>query len=396
MTRRRTDGVAMTMLLLVIGLGPALEAQGPEPENAKTWLGREAEIEAYLKEAEILGLDDLPVGVTNPKAADLAPGGPVGRFAWKPIRPGIQRGFYESYKAEVAAYELDKLLGLGMVPVTVERRIRGELGAAIMWVTPTESFRDLGGVPTPPNRHLGYWTIQLIRAKMFDNLIYNQDPNEGNWLVDPAWNLMVIDHSRSFTPDRKMAHDNMTRVDRYLWERMQQLDEPTLSAALGEWLSGREIEAILERRDLMAELIDARVERDGAATVLMRYGIPSESPPATPAAPAGADLINSVRAALNEAPMIAPSSELTWIGTVVSLAAYDGRYSRVAEAGMRDGHTLGLLAGDEGLICLVAFDGDARPFERLGSLVGRDVEIFGVLSADTEMPLVEVTVSRIP
>ena len=119
-----------------------------------------------------------------------------------------------------------------MVPVTVERRVRNELGAAIMWVAPAQSFKELGGTPTPPTRFIGYWTIQLCRAKMFDNLIYNRDPNEGNWLVDPAWNLMLIDHSRSFTSDDDMAHDNMTRIDRYLWERMQQLDEPTLTAAL--------------------------------------------------------------------------------------------------------------------------------------------------------------------
>ena len=161
-----------------------------------------------------------------------------------------------------------------MVPVKVERRIRGELGAAIMWVSPTESFRDLGGVPTPPTRHLGYWTIQLIRAKMFDNLIYNRDPNEGNWLKDPAWNMILIDHTRSFTPDDDLAHDDMIRVDRYLWERMLLLDEPMLAGALGEWLSDREIRAILERRDRMVGIIDELVEKNGEAAVLLRYGPP--------------------------------------------------------------------------------------------------------------------------
>ena len=31
---------------------------------------------------------------------------------------------------------------------------------------------------------------QITRAKMFDNLIGNLDPNLGNWLVDPEWNLI--------------------------------------------------------------------------------------------------------------------------------------------------------------------------------------------------------------
>ena len=399
--RSRTIRVTMLVGLALLVWVPVAHVQDGEAVSAKTWPGREAEIEKYMKTAEILGLEDIQVGVTNPEVAELAPGGPVDRFAWKALTPGIQRGFYESYKAEIAAYELDKLLGLGMVPVKVERQIRGELGAAVMWVAPTESFKELGGTPTPPTRYLGYWTIQLIRAKMFDCLIYNRDPNEGNWLVDPAWNLMLIDHSRAFTPDDDMAHEDMTRIDRYLWERMQQLDEPILTEALGEWLSDREIRAILERRDRMGEIIDELVEKNGEAAVLMRYGIPPGAAPAAPAraaapAPAGNDLINSLLAAVHEAPIIAPSSELTWMGTVVALEGYRGRYADIAEAGVREGLTLGLLAGDEGLLCLTASERDLEPYARLRGLVGRGVEIFGVLVDGTDMAVVQVTVSRVP
>ena len=399
--RQRTMYVTMLVGLALLVWAPVAHPQDGEAPSAKTWVGHEAEIEAYMKSAEILSLEDIPVGVTNPQSADLAPGGPIDRFAWKQLKPVIYRGYWESYKAEIAAYELDKLLGLGMVPVTVERRARNELGAAIMWVAPAESFKELGGTPTPPARFIGYWTIQLCRAKMFDNLIYNRDPNEGNWLVDPAWNLMLIDHSRSFTSDDDMAHDNMTRIDRYLWERMQQLDEPTLTAALGEWLSGREIRAILERRDKMAEIIDDLLEANGEASVLIRYGIPpgAAAAPVRAAAdpaPAGSDLIASLLAAANEAPIIAPSSELTWMGTVVRLAGYRGEYAGIAEAGVRDGLAYGLLVGDEGLLCRTSSERDLDPYERLLGLVGRDVEIFGVLADGTDMAVVQVTGSGIP
>jgi hypothetical protein len=385
------------LLSVVWACGAA--AQDTEAVSAKRWTGREAEIEHFLRTADVLGLEDIPVGVTNPKSASLEPGGPVDKFAWKPLKPGIRRGFYESYKAEIAAYELDQLLGLGMVPVKVERRIRGELGAAVMWVSPAQSFRDLGGVPTPPTRYLGYWTIQLIRAKMFDNLIYNQDFNEGNWLVDPAWNLMVIDHSRSFSPDNDLVNEDITHVDRYLWERMQQLDEPVLTAALGEWLSDREIRAVLERRDRMGAIIDELVERNGEATVLLRYGVPpSATQPvnarATPPPGGTRDLVASLLTAVSKAPMIAPSSELTWTGTVVSLQDYAGRFRAVADAGVRAGLTVGLLSDDEGLLCLTSSTSDPTAFQQLVRSVGSDVEIFGVLAVGTEMPLVYVTVSR--
>lgn len=248
---------------------PAVPAAvGAEP-SAKTWLENYKEIEEYLKSAEIVSVEDISVGVTKPKKATLAPGGLVPQMAWKPIRPGIYGGFWESYKSEIAAYELDKLLGLAMIPPTVEKRVKGDLGAAIMWASPTKSFKDLGGPPKAPPAHFERWNRQLIRAKMFDNLIFNKDPNLGNWLVDPAWNLILIDHTRSFTTGKDMAH-TMQRIDADLWDRMKALTEETLTPALGQWLKKNEIKAILERRDKMAEVIAGMVAKQGEAAVFVR------------------------------------------------------------------------------------------------------------------------------
>lgn len=212
---------------------------------------------------------DLPVGVTRPQRCRLAPGGPVDEMAWKAIQPGFYNGYWESYKAEIAAYELDKLLGLGMVPPTVEKRVDGVLGAAVMWARPTKSFKQLGGVPTPPPIHLASWTRQLVRAKMFDNLIRNRDPNLGNWLVDPAWNLILIDHTRSFGAGMELTHE-MTRVDGPLWDRMLALTEASLQHALGPWLARGEIRAIVARRDRMRELVERLVAAHGEAAVILR------------------------------------------------------------------------------------------------------------------------------
>ena len=120
-------------------------AQGGTAESASTWLDRAEEIEQFIRDAEVVHIEDIGTGVTNPKRAELAPGGPVTHIAFKPIRPGTYQGHWESYTSEIAAYELDKLLGLGMIPPTVEKRISGDVGAAVMWVTPVQSFKDLDG-----------------------------------------------------------------------------------------------------------------------------------------------------------------------------------------------------------------------------------------------------------
>lgn len=262
------------LLLVALGAAPVLAgAQAPATSGAgaKTWLGRHAEIEAFMRSARTAGkLEAIPVGVTGPKKVALEPGGPVDIIAWKPLGPGLYRGFYESYKSEVAAYEIDKLLALDMVPPKVERKIEGETGVAIMWVSDTRTFAELGEAAIlPPPAQAERWNLQLVRAMMFDNLIGNEDPNLGNWLKDDAWNLILIDHSRALGTTKSLYH-KMNHIDRGLWDRMKALDEPILSAALGRWLSKGEVKGILQRRDRMQQAIDKLVKEKGEAGVFLR------------------------------------------------------------------------------------------------------------------------------
>jgi hypothetical protein len=271
--RRRATAVWAIGLAGMLAVS-VLQAQNAPPAaavDARIWIGRAAEIEEYLRKAPMVKFEDLSVGVTKPKKAHFAPGGPVAFAAWKMLPPGIYGGFWESYQSEIAAYELDKLLGLNMIPPTVEKVHRGERGAAVMWVSPTKSFGDLGGAANvkPPAAVMNEWNRQIIKAKMFDNLIANIDPNQGNWLVDPSWNLVLIDHTRAFTTRREMVHV-MTRIDATLWDRMLALTEAELKPVLGKLMSGGEFRAILQRRDRMRQTIEAMVKERGADAVFIR------------------------------------------------------------------------------------------------------------------------------
>ena len=261
------------VLLLALGASFAGIAAQPNPvkpgTGAKIWLGRYQEFEDYLKTAELTNkTEKLPVGVTAPKKIELAPGGLVEAITWKPLKPGRYNGYWESYKNEIAAYEFDKLLHLDMVPPYVERRINGDLGAAAMWLEGVKSFKDLGGPPTAPPQLAYNWSVQLMKAKMYDNMIANTDPNLGNWLKDDEWNLMLIDHSRSFTTTRNLTH-KMDHIARQLWTKMLALDEPALTKGLGTWLGKNEIRAMLQRRDRMKEEIAKLVAKDSEAAVFV-------------------------------------------------------------------------------------------------------------------------------
>jgi hypothetical protein len=249
--------------------GQAAAAQIPAPVSAKTWPEGRTAIEEYLRTGEIVSVEEIPVGVTRPTRCAFAPGGPVAAMTWKPVRPGHRGGFWESYRSEIAAYELDKVLGLDMIPPTVEKRFKGDLGAAVMWVSPARTLRQLGGSPKPPPAEIPRWVRQISRAKLFDNLIANIDSNQGNWLVDPAWNVILIDHTRSFTTTKQIVH-KVQRIDAELWQRMLQLTEASLQDAIGAWVGKAEIRAMLARRDNMQSEIQRRVRQSSEAAVFIR------------------------------------------------------------------------------------------------------------------------------
>ncbi len=144
-----------------------------------------------------------------------------------------------------------------MIPPTVEKRVKGELGAAIQWVKPVRPWKEVEHLPKPDK-----WNRQAVRMKMFDNFIHNPDRNAGNLIVDDDWNLYLIDHSRAFITEKKLPFV-MVRVDGELWDRMLALDEPALTTALGKWLDRGMIRMILRRRDAMKVVIDDLVKRVG-------------------------------------------------------------------------------------------------------------------------------------
>jgi hypothetical protein len=273
MTPARKGVWVMAALVLICAPAAALVGQPTSSAGQttlarptlRTWLGREPEIERYMREAKIVRIESVPIGTSKPMRAYFAPGGPVESAAWKTQPPGTHRGFPDNYKAEVAAYELDKLLDLRMVPPSVETRVNGTLGALIYWLSPARMWDDVEHEPKPDREA---WNDQVIRMKMFDNLICNRDRNVGNLLVDASWTFYLIDHNRAFITSRDLPV-RMSRICRELWDRMVALDEPTLRRALDPYLTPKEIRAILERRDRMARTIADMTASRGEKAVMV-------------------------------------------------------------------------------------------------------------------------------
>jgi hypothetical protein len=273
MIDRRIPGVLFAALVFVPSLAaqpPAAPARESVPgvpiavEGSKIWLGREAEFEAFLKQAKVARVDNVPVGVTKPRRAFVKDTGPAASFVFKALVPSRKSGYWESYKSEIAAYELDKVLGMGMVPPTVERKLNGESGSAQLWVEHCTLLRDRDTSKAPD---IAAWNKQVYRQRVWDNLTANIDRNQGNLLMDQAWNLILIDHSRAFTAAMTMPFP-MNKIDREFYQKLKALDEATLKARLGKLLFDGP-RPVLKRRDKIIEHFDQLIAKYGEAAVFV-------------------------------------------------------------------------------------------------------------------------------
>jgi hypothetical protein len=223
-----------------------------------------AELEDFLRRAAVSDLRAIPVGVTKPRKVTLTLDGVKRDAAWRVInesRTGVTKvgrerelDFEDTWRTDCAAYELDKLLGLGMVPATVERVISGERGSLTIWVdnaVTEQERRDRNMLPPDPEA----WSRQVFKMRMFDNLIHNIDRNLGNSLITADWQLRLIDHSRSFRKATTLREpDQLARFSRSLLEAMARLEKGELRARLGRYISVFQIDALLERRDRLLAL----------------------------------------------------------------------------------------------------------------------------------------------
>lgn len=226
---------------------------------------RGPELEHFLESASVIDMTPIGVGISNPMKVTLSDGETTLHAVWKSIderRHGVYRGragtfqqaFRDSYKYEIAAYELDKLLGLGMVPPTVERRVDGRVGSLQLWIEDavTELDRRERGL-TPPDSIA--WSNQIYKWRLLQQLTYNDDAhNLRNVIYDPSFRVYAIDNSRSFRQFHALSDEaGLRRFSRSLLERLKRLERNEVEDALGRWLEGVEIDAVLARRDLLLD-----------------------------------------------------------------------------------------------------------------------------------------------
>jgi hypothetical protein len=229
----------------------------------------ERELQDFLRTAEVVSIRDLGEGITNPRVVTLRKNGRECRAIFKTVditsfethyTSRLESVFTDKYHYEVAAYRLDRMLGIGLVPVTVVREINGETGSLQHWIENSMKMQDA------VDRGISVGDMELLMQRLMlmyvlDAMIFNIDRNFTNILVRPARDhLFLIDHSRAFRTYKKLPELKEERpipVPDQVAEGLKTLDLVTLEQELDGLLSKKQIKAIDKRRQLLiAELTD--------------------------------------------------------------------------------------------------------------------------------------------
>jgi len=162
----------------------------------------------------------------------------------------------KGFVPELAAYRLDRMLGLDMIPVTVRREIAGQQGTLQFVPAETLSERERvvdekgDGAPCSLKK-------QRSAMYVYDALIHNPVRTPLSMLYSPDnWQLMLVNHEHSFST-RKDRPAYLKKIELTIGDEWRsallELDDEKLRNNLGDVLDKRRLSALAKRRDALIE-----------------------------------------------------------------------------------------------------------------------------------------------
>jgi hypothetical protein len=246
-------GCALLLAVSVLCLPAAPVAHRDTPALSQ------AAMEEFLRTAKVLSTRPIGKGVTDSLRATLSDGTlthdahiqtvDIEKAQYRTAKT-VELNFRDTWKFNVAAYRIDRMLELDLVPVSVERRWQRDRAAFTWWVDDVlmdEGERQKKKI-NPPNP--ACWNDQVRLMRLFDQLIENSDRNMGNMLITRTWRMWAIDHTRAFRrSNTPPALATLTHVDRAILERLKALEFDGLRREVGRYVTPPELRALLARRD---------------------------------------------------------------------------------------------------------------------------------------------------
>lgn len=257
-------------------------------QATRVWIGpdgrplpfrSDAEVLEFLRTAEIVAREALDAGKTGAQRLELRTPDVRARAIFHSVdvqREQVRIGdhfhavFRDSWRAQVAAYELARLLAIDNVAPTVARTIDGVPGSVQLWLE-NEGLRSNAERVQAREypRDVQSWMAQEWTMDIFDALIFNDDRHADNVLVDAEWNLWMIDHTRAFQSATSiLGPDKLHRIDARLLAGLESLERDTISRLLDPYLEPDQISALMDRRDALIEHFNKLIDIEGEAAIV--------------------------------------------------------------------------------------------------------------------------------
>ncbi|MCW9018274.1 MAG: hypothetical protein OQJ89_14985, partial [Kangiellaceae bacterium] len=179
---------------------------------------------------------------------DEAAGAQSGK--WKGAYDGARR-----YHYELAAYKLDRMLGIGLVPATIEQKINGVEGALQLLpentISESELVNRFGGVIRGCHRD-----DQQNLKDVFDYLIQNEiGRREESLYSKNDGQIWFLGHSQTFSPSTRFTSKSRPEevyVSPAFKSALLSLKKESLKP-LQNWLNPHQIDAIWARRERLIQ-----------------------------------------------------------------------------------------------------------------------------------------------
>jgi len=237
----------------------------------------DSETESFLKLGRFMSVEEIGHGVTKPLKVKLELNGLQHLGQIQTVDKALPDFYPKSgppvpmrdcWRYNIAAYKVDRLLNLRMVPVSIARNFKSRAAALTWWVDEVmfEEVERIKKDLTAPNPES--FDRQRSLGKLFDELIINIDRNLANLLITKSWNVVLIDHSRSFTAYHGIRNEaNLSRCSVGLLARLKTLAASQVTASVGALLTSAEIGAMMTRRDLIVDYFEKAAKNKGADNV---------------------------------------------------------------------------------------------------------------------------------
>ena len=242
-----------------------------EPSPIKPREQNREEVEYYLHNAAAVNVFKGAVpGRTAAWKIDLDNGEIKRRAMFKVVddtRPAAL--LPDSYKYELAAYALDKLLDFNKIPPTIKREIESTWGSLQIRIENCFGLDEQNEKNIlPPDSQAFADTLEEINV--FENLIYNERKELDDILIHKeTWDIFRVDFSEAFSPTPDLIPEQkITRCSKTLFKNLQELSDRVIIARLEGYLNEKEMSALLSRKALIIKKLKELIKEKGSAAVL--------------------------------------------------------------------------------------------------------------------------------